>query len=234
MFETRFPHITRPAWADALRQQGTTYPVTGTEEVKNSVNRTPPPPPPTAAGVRALEAEIAANTARQGTVKLELAAVEEVYQSAALEWDTAQLVSARSEMNAASDKRRSLAHELADLTDELPRLQKRLAAAKTAQRHAEHLQDLEQLERCLDEIGPIIEEYRQCAIDLVVLADELSTRRVEINQLRRRTVDWSNHSGAPKCTRDVNAEAAIPTFYDTWLQGGPRNVADARRGLGID
>lgn len=232
MFEiSRFPWIGR----GVLPNGGAgTYPSTGTQAVKDSVNRTAPPTPPAPAGVAALEQEIAANQARTAEIRAELQRVDGDYERSALEWDTTQLVTARVEMNACGDKRRALAHELADLADELPRLNKRLAAAKTAQRHAEHVEDLAQLERALDEIGPIVEEYRQCAIDLVVLADELTQRRSEILRLRRKTEDWAQYTGAPRCERDITRESAMPQFYAEWLTGGPRNVADARRRLGID
>lgn len=231
---TRFPHIQTPAWVDALRQQNGTYPVTGVEEQKASVRREPPPPPAAPAGVQALQSEIAANNARQAEIRAELARLDEDYQAAALRWDVDQDVTARTTMNACADKRRALQHELADLADELPRLQKRLQAAQKAARDAEHVNDLEAIERALDEFGPVAELFRQAAVDLVVLADELVRRRQEIMRLRRKTVDWSDHTGAAKCARDINAEAEIPPFFEHWLQGGPRNVADARRAMGID
>jgi hypothetical protein len=227
---TRFPWVGRGVLPNG--GQGT-YLATGREEIKASVDRTPPAPPAAPAGVVALEQEIGANQARQAEIKVQLAELETVYAEAALRWDVDQLVQARTEMNAAADKMRSLRHEQNDLADELPRLQKRLAAARTAQRHAEHVEDLAQLERALDEFGPIVAEYAQCAVDLVVLADELTQRRGEILRLRRRTVDWSDHTGAPKCGRDINKEASVPPFYEVWLQGGARNVADAKRALGI-
>ncbi len=231
---TRFPFLARPAWAEEVANRGGTYPATGREEVKNSVNRTPPAPPPAPAGVAALEAEIGANQARTAEIRADLQRVDIDYEASALEWDTTQLQAARLSMNAAADKRRALQHELADLADELPRLQKRLAAARTAQRHAEHVADLEALERSLDEFSPVVAEYQQLAVDLVELAQELHVRRNEIVRLRRRTDDWAQHSGAARCERDVNREAYVPPFYAQWLDGSARNVSDAKRALGLD
>lgn len=210
------------------------YPVTGVQEVKDSVNRTPKPPPAAPAGVAALEAEIGANNARQDAIRAELAGLEEAYQAAALQWDVDQVVSARTEMNAAADKRRALQIELTELGDDLPRLQKRLQAARTAQRQAEHVEDLAQLERCLDEFAPVVAEYQQLCVDLVELAQELHTRRNEVVRLRRKTDEWAQHSGAERCPRDVSRESAIPPFYAQWLDGAARNVADAKKAMGLD
>jgi len=232
--ETRYPVIHTPSWVEAVRRQGTTYPATGAQGVKDSVNRAQPPATPAPLGVQALQAEIAANGARQTAIKAELGVLEEAYQAAALRWDTEQVQAAYLEMNACADRRRGLQHELADLADDAPRLRSRLQAAQRAQRDAEHVADLEAIERALDEFGPIVEVYRQAALDLVVLADELVQRRQEINRLRRRTVDWSDHAGAAKCPRDINREAAIPPFEPVWLQGGPRQVADCKKSMGLD
>lgn len=233
-FRPRNPFILRPAWVDEVGRQGTTYPPTGGDQVKASVNRTPPPPPPPPAGVAALEQEIAANAARTAEIRAELGRIDGEYEAAALAWDVDQDVTARVNMNACADKRRALAHELADLADELPRLQKRLAAAKTAQRHAEHQQDLEQLERALDEMQPVTAEYAQLCIDLVELSQELVQRRNEISRLRRRTNDWADHTGAARCGRDINREAYVPPFHDAWLDGSPRSLVDAKKAMGLD
>ena len=230
---TRFPHLQTPDWVLELRKQNGTYPATGQDQVKQSVNRTPPPPPAAPAGVQALQGEIAANGARQAEIRAELVRLDEEYQAAALRWDVDQDVTARTTMNACADKRRALQHELADLADELPRLQARLKAAQKAQRDAEHVEDLAAMERALDEFGPVAELFRQAAVDLVVLGDELVRRRQEIMRLRRKTTDWADHTGAAKCARDINAEAEIPPFFEAWLQGGARNVADCKRVMGI-
>lgn len=227
---TRLPWVGRGILPN--NGQGT-YPVTGVEEQKASVRRTPPPSPAAPAGVQALQSEIAANGARQAEIRAELVRLDEDYQAAALRWDVDQDVNARTTMNSIGDRRRALQHEQNDLADDLPRLQKRLQAAQRAARDAEHQQDLAALERALDEFGPVAELFRQAAVDLVVLADELVRRRQEIRRLRSKTVAWSDHTGAAKCGRDINAEAEIPPFFEAWLQGGPRNVADAKRVMGI-
>lgn len=233
-FRPRVPFLQRPAWADEVAKQNGTYPQTGVEQVKDSVNRAPKPGPAAPVGVQSLEREIASSTARQTEIRTELVQLDTDYEAAALGWDVDQDLTARNTMNAIAGKRRALQHELNDLAEDMPRLRKRLEAAKTAQRHAEHVEDLAQLERALDEFEPVVELYRQAALDLVVLADELNTRRQEIRTLRRRSDEWAQHSGAARCERDVNREAGVPRFFDSWLQGGARNLADAKKALGLD
>lgn len=231
---TRYPVLRRPQWAVDLLQQKGTYPQTGEQAVRDSVRREAPPAPPAPVGEQALQAEIAANQARTAEIRAELAGLEEAYSASALEWDTAQSQTAKVSMLAAADKMRSLRHEQNDLADDLPRLQKRLQAAQRAKRDAEHTADLAELERGLDEFGPVVAEYQQLAYDLVVLADELTTRRSEINRLRRRTNDYATYSGLPRCERDINKEAFVPLFDVAWLQGGTRALELARRELGLD
>jgi chromosome segregation ATPase len=197
------------------------------------VQRTPPPPPESPAGIAALEREIGQNASRQAGLRAELAAVDEQYSRAALEWDVSQLQTARVEMNRAADARRALQHELQDLVEDAPRLQARLQAAKTELRRQEHFADLERLDELLDAFAPLLVQYRAAAFDLVELAAELHPRRTAIRQLAARVRNYGDHTGLPKSTRDVSRETALPDLPERWFAGAAGAVAEARRVLGV-
>lgn len=232
---TRYPVLRRPQWAVDLLQQKGTYPQTGEQAVKDSARREAPPAPPAPVGEQALQAEIAANQARTAEIRAELAGLEEAYSAAALRWDVDQVQAAYVEMNAIGDKRRGLQIELAELTDDAPRLQARLTAARAERRRQEHEQDLDALDILLDEFAPILEQYKLAALDLVELATDLHRRRNEIRTLRGRIVNYCDFAHLDKPTRDVNRDSHIPPFFEAWTRDAdPRNADLCRRELGLD
>jgi hypothetical protein len=232
--KTRFPWLPRTTLADIRAAGGAACEPTGRDLVKNSVRREPPPPPPAPEGVQALQQEIAANAARTAEIRVELARIDDEYTMAALLWDTAQDAAARERMNTAADARRALAHALADLADDAPRLQARLQAAKAEFRRQEHYADLERLDVLLAEFAPILAAYKVTALDLVDLATELQDRRTAIRQVWRRAFDYAEHTGLERPTKDLTRLTTIPQFREFWTSGerGARDLAVKELGYG--
>lgn len=225
---TRFPFIPRPQWAEDLRRQNGTYPVTGTPPQ-------PAPPKPAPAqpeGIEALQRAIESCQARQAQIVGELAEAETQYADAALLWDTQQDIDARERMNGAAARRTALEAESGELAAELPRLQRRLRLASDEYRRQGHERDLLALDAALDEFAPLLREYKRAAIALVELADNLHARRSEIRVLRSRIVQYADATGAAKCTRDVNGETAIPPLNDTLTRGMSGSIEACRRLMG--
>lgn len=228
----RFPTIQRPAWAEALVKQNGTYPVTGVDEQRAAVRRDPPPAAPSPAGIQALQQEIAANSARQAEIRVELATLEEAYTAAALLWDTSQLVSARTEMNATADKRRGLTIELGELADDAPRLQARLKAARLALRAQQIDEDLATLPAIVAEYEDLDQEWRELAVELVTMFGDLVRLREGYRATVRRVEDACRETDTQAPPTSLGA-LRLPLFDDAWLDGAPRSVDAAKLAMGI-
>jgi hypothetical protein len=209
-FIPRIPFITSPPMPKP-------YQVTGTEEVKQSVNRTPntPPPPPS---VARLEQDLADNAKRRAAIAAELPTVTAQYEAAALAWDTQQLQAAYVAMCAANDKRRALLTEDAQLADDAELLKRRLAAVRVAVRNEEHTEDLVKLERMIADAAPMAANFRASVVEAVEVGAELRGRVAEIRQLYSRCRDYAEHTGAPPPPDEAKrAGALLPAVRDAWF-----------------
>lgn len=228
MQTTRFPFISRPQWVEDLLRQNGTYPTTGTPPQ-------PAPPKPAPAqpeGIEALQAAIASCQARQAQIVGELAETETQYADAALLWDTQQDIDARERMNGAAARRTALEAESQELVAELPRLQRRLQAARLAVRAKSIEEDLASLPAIVAEFQDLDAEWRALAVDLVQMYGDLARLREGYRAAVRRITAGCQEVGQPAPPVNLGA-LALPIFSDTWLDGSPRSLQTARVRLGV-
>lgn len=225
---TRFPFIPRPQWAEDLRRQNGTYPVTGTPPQ-------PAPPKPAPAqpeGIESLQREIDSCQTRQAQIVGELAEAETQYTDSALLWDTQQDIDARERMNSAAARRTALQAESQELVAELPRLQGRLRAARLAVRAKGIEEDLASLPAIVGEFQDLDAEWRALAVDLVQMYADLVRLRENYRAAVRRIDNACREVGRQAPPVGLGA-LKLPLFYDTWLDGAPRSLEAAKTVLGV-